>query len=107
LLDRVLAARPDLLPALQRALAGPFADAATRLAELRASDPRAAHAVELAVAGGYYLSPEVRDRIGYPGQVARPVSALGYPEYLADGLLERVLERGFTARGWEAAPARQ
>jgi choline dehydrogenase-like flavoprotein len=104
LLDRVLAARPDLLPALRRALAEPFTDAGARLAALRASDPRGAHAVELAVAGGYYLSPDVRERIGYPGQVARPASALDYPEYLADGLLERVLERGYRPRGWEAAP---
>jgi hypothetical protein len=107
LLDRVLAARPDLLPALRRALAEPVVDADARLAALRASDPRAAHTVELVVTGGYYLAPEVRGLIGYPGQVARPASALDYPEYLVEGLLERVLERGFATRGWQAAPARQ
>ena len=44
------------------------------------------------------LHPEVRDRIGYPGQLARPVNALDYPEYLTEGLLDTVIER-FTGRG--------
>jgi choline dehydrogenase-like flavoprotein len=106
LLDRVLAARPDLAPALRRAVAEPFDDPDGRLAELAASDRPAAHAVELAVAGGYYLDLGVRGRIGYPGQLARPASALDYPEYLTEGLLERVLERGFAARGRESPVAR-
>ena len=106
LLDRVLAARPDLLAPLQRALAEPIGDPAAHLGRLAQSDRRAAHAVELAVVGGYYLHPEVRERIGYPGQVARPVNALDHPEYLAEGLLDRVLERGLTFREAAQSPVR-
>ena len=103
LADRVLDARPDLTEPLRRALAEPVTDARARLDALAASDRPALHAVELAVAGGYYLDPGVRERIGYPGQLARPVNALDYPEYLSEGLLDRVLERGFTRRGWAVA----
>jgi hypothetical protein len=102
----VLTARPDLLPLLREALAEPFDDPQSRLATLTASDHRAAHAVELAVAAGYYLDPGVRARIGYPGQLARPASALDYPEYLTEGLLDRVLERGFSARGRKSPATR-
>jgi choline dehydrogenase-like flavoprotein len=106
LLDRVLAARPDLAPLLRRALAEPVGEAPARLAALADSDRPAAHAVELAVAGGYYLHPDVRARIGYPGQTAQPASAFDYPEYLSEGLLDRVLERGFAARGRESPDTR-
>ncbi len=100
LLDRVLAARPDLGPTLAVALATRFTDPRARLAELATTDPHAHQALLLAAAGGYYLHPEVRQRIGYPGQLARPVNAFDYPEYLTDGLLDHVVERGFTDRGW-------
>ena len=102
LLDRVLVARPDLGPVLAAALAVPFDDACARLAELEATDPHAHHALLLAVAGGYYLHPDVRRGIGYPGQLAQPVNARDYPEYLTEGLLDPVLARGFTHRAWAA-----
>ena len=94
LVDHVLAARPDLQPALERVLAVPFAaDPEHARARLDALDRQERVSVELAVAGGYYLHPDVRDRIGYPGQLARSVNALDYPEYLTEGLLDAVIER--------------
>jgi len=87
LLDQVLAARPDLASPLRRALT-----AGGDLA-IRATDPAAADALELVVAGGYYLSPLVREAIGYPGQQARPVRVDGFPAYAEEGLLDAVLER--------------
>ena len=94
-LDLVLAARPDLLRPLRRGYAvtagmGP-ADALAALAEL---DPEAHGALLEAVAGGYYAHPEVRELIGYTGQRAVPVRVADFPEYLAEGLLERVVARG-------------
>jgi choline dehydrogenase-like flavoprotein len=104
LLDRVLAARPDLAPVLERALSEPFTaspdGAQARLDALAATDRAAHQAVVLAAAGGYYLHDGVRRGIGYPGQLARTVNALDYPEYLAEGLLDGVLERGSDPRGW-------
>ena len=43
------------------------------------------------MAGGYYMSPTVRDAIGYPGQEARIVQPDTYPEYIDEGLLSHVL----------------
>jgi len=89
LLDQVLAARPDLAAPLHRALGPSPAGPAVRLAEL-AADREALDAVELVVAGGYYLSPAVRLAIGYPGQEARPLHVDRFPAYVAEGLLDDV-----------------
>ena len=51
-------------------------------------------ALELTIAGGYYMSPEVRTAIGYPGQIAQVVSPDIYPDYVEEGLLEFVLQMG-------------
>jgi hypothetical protein len=92
-LERVLAARPDLLEPLQRALpdADPN-DAERSLAAIQAADPPAHDALVLAVVGGYYTHPRVRQLLGYDGQVPvglQPELAPGY-----EGLIEPVLERG-------------
>ena len=90
LLDQVaLAARPDLAAGLHRALVPSPAAPAVRLAEL-AEDRPALDAVELVVAGGYYLSPAVRLAIGYPGQEARTLHTDRFPAYVAEGLLDGV-----------------
>lgn len=43
-----------------------------------------------AVAAAYYLDQRVSERLGYPGTVPRPVRALDYPDYLAEGLLNHL-----------------
>jgi hypothetical protein len=43
-------------------------------------------------AGAYFLSPKVREAIGYAGQTARPIDPA--PDYLDNGLLESVIRRG-------------
>ncbi len=56
---------------------------------------RPAHdALVTAVVAGYYLHPDVRRLLGYPGQVAQEVDIDGFPDYVDEGLLERVYERG-------------
>jgi choline dehydrogenase-like flavoprotein len=89
LLDQVLAARPDLAAGLHRALAPSPAAPAARLAELAADRP-ALDALELVVAGGYYLNPDVRLAIGYPGQEARTLHIDRFPAYVEEGLLDDV-----------------
>jgi hypothetical protein len=95
-LDAVVASRPDLAGGLRRALeaAGDVQDPIAWLAALDLADPEAHEALVVAVVAGYYLHPEVQRRLGYPGQVAQEVSVAGLPEYVNEGLLERVYERG-------------
>ena len=94
-LDKVLAARPDLLPELERVLMkAEGKEPAAELAGLRAGDPAGFETLALVVVGAYYLNPRVRKLIGYPGQKERPA----YPDeaeyYLEGGLLDPVVERG-------------
>jgi hypothetical protein len=95
-LDAVLASRPDLAADLRRALEG--AEGVDRPIEwvddMRAADPAAYDALVTVVVAGYYLHPDVKRRLGYPGQAGEPVSLDTYPDYVDEGLLERVYERG-------------
>jgi choline dehydrogenase-like flavoprotein len=80
-LERALAARPDLVPLLERALASGL-DARG----LHEQDPEAFAGLADAVEGAYYMNLKVRKRIGYPGQKSNPP----YPdeaEYYLEGLL--------------------
>jgi hypothetical protein len=91
LLDRVLAVRPDLAPALQRVLEAPPALGHGWLAALRERDPEGAAALLVAVAGAYYLDDGVRALLGYPGQEPRPVNPFDHPAYVAEGLLDHLV----------------
>ncbi len=95
-LDTVLASRPDLVGGIRTALetAGDVGDAIGWIEALRVDDPSAYDALVTAVVGGYYLHPEVRRLLGYPGQVPQPVDVDRYPDYADEGLLERVYARG-------------
>ena len=92
LIDRCLEAAPVLaapLGALLDELAGDAPEAFAR--RLAADRPDDFAVLSTAVVGAYYLSGEVRDLIGYPGQQPRPLSVAGEPDYLE--MLERVYER--------------
>jgi hypothetical protein len=95
-LDVVLASRPDLEEGLRRALeeTGEAEDAITWVESLRARDPTGYDALVTAIVAGYYMHPEVKRLLGYPGQVPQEVSVDAYPAYVDEGLLERVYERG-------------
>ncbi|HEY6058212.1 MAG TPA: hypothetical protein VIV06_09270 [Candidatus Limnocylindrales bacterium] len=91
----VLGARPDLLDPLRAALRSELgSDPAARLAALERDEPTNYAALLLVVVGGYYTDKDVRDRLGYPGQLAKQVYAWQYPSYLAEGLTDKVLARG-------------
>jgi hypothetical protein len=94
-LDRVLAARPDLAAPLARAIAGADPDDyAGSLERLRAGDPAGHDALLLVVAGGYYTDQGVRKLLGYDGQQPVEVRPEIIPNYVEEGLIEPLLERG-------------
>jgi choline dehydrogenase-like flavoprotein len=100
-LQRLFAARPDMLPELRRILAGPERDPVSLVDHLAEAAPLDRELLLTAIAGVYFLDPRVRARIGYDGQAAIPQSPDRFPAYLAEGLLDHVFADGWHER-WEA-----
>lgn len=102
LLDRVLAVRPTAaaeLPLLLDRLASTDGSPATVVRSLRIDDPAAFGLLSSVVVGAYFLDGSARASIGYPGQDARETSFEDETGYLAEGLLDPVLERGGSGPG--------
>ncbi len=94
-LDRVVELRPDLREAFFRGLNKISGQDAQQAAEtLNRDDTEALGAIGLLASAAYYMQPEVRALIGYPGQENRPVDADSEPEYVANGMLQVVIDRG-------------
>ena len=91
LLDEVARARPDLVDGLHTILATPFESAGTRLVELSA-DPGLRAVLLTVIAGAYYMAPAVHHALGYPGLVALPPAGAEFPPYVAEGLLDHVVQ---------------
>ena len=92
-LDEVLAARPDLAEPLGAALASVEALApGAAIAKLRDSDGWGV--LTAVVPGAYFLNPETRAALGYPGLEPRPIDPDAPPDYADDGLLDSVIARG-------------
>jgi hypothetical protein len=92
---RVLALRPDLREDFLRglrAVAGRQPEPSAR--DLQKSDPAAYVAIGTIAAAGYYMSPGVRALIGYPGQEKRAFDPDATPEYVSNGMLRAVADRG-------------
>ena len=90
LLDEVLRVREDLeapLATLTEAAAG--RDPSAEIARLQAEAPELFEALTTAIAGGYFMSDDVRERLGYPGQ-----QALELEDDHDPALLQPVIERG-------------
>jgi hypothetical protein len=92
-LDRVLAARPDLEPVLERVLAAADGEPAEVLRRLQDEDEAGFAALTLAVTGAYFTDPSVRRLIGYPGQLYRPELVTRTPDW-DEAALARVVARG-------------
>ena len=91
----VLRARPDLVAPLTTALRPELGDDVhVRLDRLAADEPNNLAALQLVLVGGYYTDKNVRDLIGYPGQMAIEVKSWLYPPYLEEGLVDQLLEDG-------------
>ncbi|MDE0194861.1 MAG: hypothetical protein OXP08_04870 [bacterium] len=92
LIDRCLDAAPVLAEPLLALLDEAPSDApGAFVRQLAAGRPDDFAVLSTAVVGAYYLSPEVRALIGYPGQEPSPLSVAAEPDYLE--MLERVYER--------------
>jgi hypothetical protein len=92
-LDQLLAYRPDLGPGLKKVLAAADGEpAAEFVAGLKTRDPAGFGLLAELVSGAYFLNPEVRTKLNYHGQGPRPIDQR--PDYLDDGLLQSVLDRG-------------
>lgn len=92
LLDRCLVAAPSFfepLVALLDEVPAVGLDDFVRRLEVERPDDFAV--LSTTVVAAYYLSDEVRELIGYPGQQPNPLSVAVEPNYL--DLLERVYER--------------
>ena len=44
------------------------------------------------MAGAYYLSPRVRDLLDWHSERGRPLEMGAFPEYIAEGLLDHLVE---------------
>ncbi|WP_280462433.1 hypothetical protein [Nocardia carnea] len=94
-LDRVLALRPDLVPPF-RELLGRARDQEPRdfCERLMADEPAEFQKLTFVLAGAYLMSPRVRTRLKYRGQIGEPQLGGPQPEYTETGILTQVRERG-------------
>jgi hypothetical protein len=92
-IDRAMEARQDwaadLVSLLERARGK---DYRAILAELQTSEPATFTMLTEMVAGAYFMNPEVRKLIGYPGQRAIPIGTA--PDEQLEELLKPVVQRG-------------
>jgi choline dehydrogenase-like flavoprotein len=103
-LARALAARPDLVPALERVLAEAAGrDPGEEARRLHAEDPEGFKALATIASGSYYMNVKVRKRIRFPGQGKRPPFPDEADWDMRDGLLDPVLAR--PPKGKQAPPA--
>lgn len=90
LLDEVLRVRGDLEEPLRAIAASARGkDPAAEVARIETDEPELFEALTTAIAGGYFLSADVRERLGYPGQQAKKLQDDFDPE-----LLQPVIDRG-------------
>ena len=94
-LDHVLDLRPELREDFRRGLrACAGADPATAVLGLNQADPAALGTIGLVATAAYYMQRRVRELLGYPGQASRPAEPAEEHDYLKDGLLQVVIDRG-------------
>jgi hypothetical protein len=92
-LDQLLAVRPDLLDPLKSLLLRSKDRSPTEfLQELQTNDPGAFGLLAESVPGAYFLNANVRAKLKYDGQSPRPIDPR--EDYLDDGLLQSVIDRG-------------
>jgi hypothetical protein len=91
-IDEALRVRPDLMGHLRVAIeVGSGIGAAEGVALLHAEHPAVFESIGTLTAGAYFLNPEVRRLIGYPGQVPVPIRD-DVDSYI--DMLANVVERG-------------
>jgi hypothetical protein len=97
-LHLALAARADVFDAVLKAvsqLAGVPEDAMYgELKTMWAQDKFTFDPLSAIIAGAYFMSPQVKESIGYPGQHRDPAGLEDAANELETGILDPVLERG-------------
>jgi hypothetical protein len=95
LIERALAARPDLEDVVMTVIDSD-GEPAEELERLRVEQPTLFDNFTFAISGAYFLSPEVRRLLGYPGPAPEPKPAApGEAEqFLAGDIIEQVIARG-------------
>jgi choline dehydrogenase-like flavoprotein len=96
LLDLVIASRPDLLRPLCEAIRDVAAIDLDGLSSLDSLPPQSRSTLLYVITGAYYMSTEVRRRIGFPGQEGTPADPREMP-YVDEGLLDYMLEESSAA----------
>ena len=92
-LDQALSFRPDLASGLKGLIAAARGRVASEfVAELPRNDAAGFALLAEFVPGAYFLNPRVREKLDYGGQSALPIDP--HPDYLDDGLLQSVIDRG-------------
>ena len=92
-LDEVLLFRPDVVSGLKNLLTSSRGQPPVEaVAELQENDPAGFGLLTEIAAGAYFLNPQVLAKLGYTGQEPKPIDPR--PDYLDDGLLQAVLNRG-------------
>lgn len=97
-LELALAARADVFEALLASVRD-FAEVPddamwSALKELWANDKRAFDPLSAVVAGAYFMTPQVMELIGYPGQHRDPAPLEEAADQIGSGILDPVLDRG-------------
>jgi hypothetical protein len=92
-LDQLLAVRPDLLDPLKSLLLRAKDRPANEfLRDLQTNDPATFGVLAESVPGAYFLNADVRAKLKYDGQSPRAIDPRA--DYLDDGLLQSVIDRG-------------
>ncbi|UVK43845.1 hypothetical protein BPNPMPFG_005691 [Mesorhizobium sp. AR07] len=87
--------RTDLKPGFARGTAADLASGAeAHLERLNKEDGEAFSAITTIAIATYYMSPRVRELIGYPGQESVPYDSKATQIYLTNGSLGHVIARG-------------
>lgn len=89
-LDRVLTLRSELLDPLNNALS--VAQNADDADALNRDHPDAIGVIGLVASSAYYLVPDIRQKLGYPGQTHRPAMEDEEGDYR--DLIDPVVQRG-------------
>ena len=101
-IERVLIARPDLLATFESdvcACTDELIDEVLTGNEVISAE---FERVALIVVGSYYMNPEIRSSISYPGQLPLTFDPMEYVLWIGDGLLDQVISRGSRYREVEA-----
>jgi hypothetical protein len=98
-LQLALAARADVFDAVLKAV-NELTDVADRdmydaLKTMGANDRFTFDPMSSIIAGAYFMTPQVKELIGYPGQHRDPAGLEDAANELETGILEPVLERGY------------